>query len=351
MRPTRALLAAIALAPCAQAEIALDATRTTWGAWHENVGLSFQNFDVINVMSVPGTTVYTKSHVTSFTPGSPPVGVYPHDGAALTMSQGSAFLTLMLHSAPTSPTDINPSLSGTDLAGAPVHLTYTGLTAAPSYVALVGGTIQSYVYDAGTLSITATPGSVAATASTSGLSSALALMIETDPAHDFGGSVFRTDAYWGDLTNLSGLYPGSSPLVGLNVNGLHGSTVTFDAYLTTAYLASIGINSRSDVIGYVQKAGTSFEVALMTTLMTAGGFNPHLDGVLYDQFGGASSFDINGGGLDDVIKATYANSSWSSGNIGLLGAAPIPEPSTYGLSLAGLALAGAVIRRRRAAKT
>ena len=29
---------------------------------------------------------------------------------------------------------------------------------------------------------------------------------------------------------------------------------------------------------------------------------------------------------------------------------PVPEPSTYGLALGGLALAGAVIRRRRATK-
>lgn len=352
MRLNCSVLVALALAPVAQAEIALDATRTTWGGWHENVGLSYQNYDVINTTMVPGAAVYTKSHVGSFTPGQPPAGVYPHDGAALTMTQGSAFLTLMLNSAPTSPTDLRPDLSGTDLVGAPVHLTYTGLTAAPSYVALVGGTIQSYVYDAvaGSLSITATPGSVTATASTSGVSSALALMIETDPAHNFGGSVFCTNAYWADITTMDALYPGVMPVVGLNVNGVHGSKVTFDAYLTTAYLGSIGIFGKSDVRAYVQKNGVAFEVAMMSTLYNQGGVDPHMDGILYDTFGGASVFDLDGGGLDEVIKATYANASWSSGNIGLVAASAIPEPSTYGMMLGGLALAAAVMRRRKTAK-
>lgn len=54
------------------------------------------------------------------------------------------------------------------------------------------------------------------------------------------------------------------------------------------------------------------------------------------QSGGAGSFDSTTVAADGIFTLTYTYTP-----------APIPEPSTYGLILGGLALAGAAIRRRR----
>ena len=116
------------------------------------------------------------------------------------MSQGTRFLTLMQSTNAPAAFTASSELAGSNLAaGATVHLAYNGLTARPSYVAVMGGEIQSYAYDpaAGRLTIVAKTGALAPTASNPGtLSEALAIAIETDPNYDFGGSVFRTNAYW-----------------------------------------------------------------------------------------------------------------------------------------------------------
>ena len=52
----------------------------------------------------------------------------------------------------------------------------------------------------------------------------------------------------------------------------------------------------------------------------------------------------------DVPYSTFNTGTWTDYNMVLVNAAPIPEPSTYGLMLGGLALAGAAIRRRKISK-
>lgn len=335
MRLRYPALAVIALAPFAQAQIALNPSQSWW-AGTTLVTLSGNS---------NGTSLYMGNEIGP--------GFDPSYMGAVTTTQVSPTMFATVLNATTYPAGglvLQPNLAGTHFAsGTMVRLSYTGLTEAPSYAALIGGQVISYTYANGEISILAYTGNLANTPSIGGGFQGLAFIIETSPSFDFGGALFRTDAYWGDLANMVGGYPGDTPLVGLNVNGIAGNAVSFDAYLSTSYLQSIGINSGSEARAVVQKAGTSFEVPVTTTLFTAGGNDPGLDGTAYDVFGGASIFDFdglnaNGGYADDFIMASYSNSSWSTGNIGL--SAPIPEPSTYGLAIGGLALAVAALRRR-----
>lgn len=240
------------------------------------------------------------------------------------------------------------NLAETDLAlGTSLTLVLTGFTALPKYVAYTGGSLTGYAFDSalGRLTLSATtvnavPSSSVVSAGT--LGSAFGLVVETGGGYDFGGSIFRTDGYWGDIASLNASYAGGLPLAGVNFSGSAGSSVTFEAYLTTGYLSTIGINTPAECAAYLQKQNTSSDLSITRQLFTAGGVDPNLPRGGY-TFGGASSFDINGGGVaDNYIIAGYSNASWSEGNIGV-----VPEPSTNALLVLSTAVLGVCILRRR----
>lgn len=276
------------------------------------------------------------------------------NGALLSVTSGTTFgAVLQGTSGPLQPGQLQvfSELASTPLAaGTPVQLSFTGLIGSPSYVVVFGGGVSQYSYSGGTLTLTATTGHLAQTESNSGggaFQQGFAVFIETDPNFNFGGTLFRTDAYWTDFGKMIAGFPGAQPTVGLSIAGIQGNPVNFDVYMTLAYLASIGLESTADARAWVQKYGTSFELPLTTSLYTpSGDYNEALLGVAFDNFGGVSTYDLNGGGADELIRASFSNNSWSVGNVGIIA---VPEPSTYGLAFGGLALGLAAWRRRRKA--
>lgn len=231
------------------------------------------------------------------------------------------------------PSDFN--LSATNLvAGTALTLSFQ-LQDRPKFVAYTGGDLTAYSYDATTkvLSLGVSTANPVASASDTGgttLGSAFGLMIETGvSAPDYGGAVFRTDMYWRDLGTMvtGGGYAGDSPLAGLNASGVNGTTATFYAYLPTAFLSTIGLSDVNSIGAMVQKeSGTTYGIDVTKLAVTAG----------------SSALDFDGSGVDAYVLASYANSSWSAGNIGITA---VPEPATYAAVLGVFALL-AVWRRQ-----
>lgn len=247
------------------------------------------------------------------------------------------------------PSDYN--LGGTSLtAGTSLTLSFTGLAGVPDYIAYTGGALTSYSYTSGTLSLSlSTIDPVASSLDPTGntLGSAFGLMIVSGSSHNFGGTVFRTDMFWNDITPLQN-YPGTSFAAGFNANGQNGATASFYAYLPTDYLGSVGITSPADCEAMLQKsAGSGVPLTVTRTLYMPA--NPGFpgEGTLW-TYGGAPGLNFDGtAGADSYVLALYSNASWSDGNVGITA---VPEPSTYALVAGALSLL-AVWRHRATRST
>jgi hypothetical protein len=275
-------------------------------------------------------------------------GVYattnPSGGTAAYSSLVSVTDAYLFGFARETPTTVGSyNLSATDLtAGTSLHLVFSGLTTL-NYIAYTGGLVTAYSYNSATGALTLDVSTVNPVASASdptgaNLGSAFGMMLSTGGSNNFGGTIFRTDMYWGDIMGMQ-TYPGTTPIAGVNASGIDGQAITFDAYLPMSFLNANGINQPSDASALVQKAGTELPLGITATYYGPG--EPGFAGGGY-TYGGLSVVDFTGGGVDPFILGRYTNSSWSQGNIGITA---VPEPSSYVLAFGAVALVAALRRR------
>ena len=259
-------------------------------------------------------------------------------------TDGTFFSFGFANTAPSSTAHYN--LSSTDLTvGTSLNLVFTGLSSAPNYVAITGGSLTAYNYNSGTLTLTtSTVNPVRSASDTTGstLSSAFGLILDYGGSTDLSGTVFQTNMFWGDVDTAASDYSGDTPIASVNADGYDGFAAEFIAHLSVEFLQANGINSPNDCIALVQKTGGSYNITIERELYAD--TNPYgNEGYTYIA---ASTFDFDGSGDDAYVKATYSNSVWSDGNIGITA---VPEPSTYALILGSLSLIGIVVHRRRRA--
>lgn len=292
-----------------------------------------------------GTFTGTSGGGTLLTSGMTPSGAYFGNNQV----DANTYVFGLVNTATPTGATAEYDLSATSVtAGTTMNLTFTGLSAVPDYIAYTGGALTAYSYSSGTLSLSvSTVNPVASASDPTGatLGSSFGLMIVTGTSHNFSGTVFRTDMFWEDVNPLAN-YSGTNFVAGLNAAGQNGTMASFYAYLPSNFLNANGISAPADAEARLQKSGAASVLLGSLGIDVFANANPGFpnEGTVWN-YGGASGFDFDGtAGNDDYVLATYANSSWSDGNIGITA---VPEPSTYAALLGCLALLAASWRRVR----
>lgn len=328
MNSTRACfaVAALLLLPAQATAQSFSIASSKWGASNAN---SF--YDASVMLSTPGLVMSTA------TPGGTTAF-----GMVQSITDGYVFG--FANTVPGAVSTYNLASTGLT-AGTSLHLVFTGFSAAPKYIAYTGGGLTGYSYNGGTLTLDVTTiNPVASGCDPTGntLASVFGMKIATSGSFNYTGTVFRSDMWWGDINPMNLSYTGS-PAAGVNASGVNGVLATFNAYMPTSFLGGMGIAQPADAAAYIQKSsGAGINLPLAQTFFDTGGLDPGFSNGTY-TFGGTSNFDFNGGGSDNYAIFTYANSSWSDGNIGI---AAIPEPGTFALGAGLLVLSLVALRRR-----
>lgn len=133
--------------------------------------------------------------------------------------------------------------------------------------------------------------------------------------------------------------PPATDIIGLNEGGT--VTITFAETIVDPYIALVSWNGNT----------VDFGVPIEIDSYGAGHFGsgtPILNGTGTGFFG---SGEVHGvirlPGSFDSITFTHTSENWHGFTVGVTGIAPIPEPETYAMLLAGLGLLGFIARRRK----
>lgn len=131
-------------------------------------------------------------------------------------------------------------------------------------------------------------------------------------------------------------------LMGSDVDGFVGN-VYFGASFSGQWI-SIPSDFGSTTGGSTSASSSSINYPIW---VTKSGISLTKSYSLGEEFIGIATWDAHSFNTLGLAEGTYTY-SWTGDTIDIVvGVAPIPEPSTYGLILGGLALAGAALRRRK----
>ena len=137
--------------------------------------------------------------------------------------------------------------------------------------------------------------------------------------NDYGGSVFRTNAWWNDISLMSEGYKFSDLCPGFGINGTNGQEVDFDFYFTKDYLErTFSVDFDAIDGGF---AGTGLD--------SVDASNDHSGTYIDVSKSGSTSAlrlpvsitDVSAttaGGATDFYQVAFTNDSWSEANLSMV---------------------------------
>jgi hypothetical protein len=169
-------------------------------------------------------------------------------------------------------------------------------------------------------------------------------MTANTPIDLIQGDYYYNNQYTGG-TAVSGTYAGLMPSDMIQVDPANSFTLTFTEAIVNPYIALVSVGQHAHGVTYTFNGTAS--------VLSSGG-NYWGSGSGSASGNTFTGFEYNGilqlaGTFTTLTISTNPGEHWHGFNVGTNAVtAPIPEPETYAMMLAGLGLMGMVARRRRA---
>lgn len=192
------------------------------------------------------------------------------------------------------------------------------------FIAYTGGLLSKYNYNSSTKKLSISFSAVSVAASGTNLTGGqvlLGMVLVTNQGTGFGGAVFRTDLFWGDIkmqqtATGSFSYGDTSNFPGSNFFGKDKSLIHFDFYISQNVLVGLNQYPVTELdkctFTFTKSDGTQIIPAKSVKYYTTDGQATSWGGT---QIDGTSNFDFNGDGTkDNYVNVSVSNDSWSSAN-------------------------------------